>query len=47
MNARVQGRSNMNFAVIELKEFYDDFEQEFTSFFEELRAYCHEKLDTL
>jgi acyl carrier protein phosphodiesterase len=47
MNARVKGRSNMNFAVIELKEFYDEFEQEFTSFFEELREHCREKLDNL
>ncbi len=44
MSVRVKGRSNMNFAVIELKEFYDEFEIEFTSFFEELRDSCKEKL---
>ncbi len=47
MSVRVKGRSNMNFAVIELKEFYDEFEVEFTSFFEELRASCKEKLVAL
>lgn len=47
MNVRVKGRSNMNFAVIELKEFYDEFEVEFTSFFEELQLYCKEKLEEL
>ena len=44
MSVRVKGRSNMNFAVIELKEFYDEFEDEFTSFFEELQMYCKNKL---
>ncbi|EDM43433.1 hypothetical protein SCB49_00250 [unidentified eubacterium SCB49] len=44
MSVRVNGKSNMNFAVLELKEFYTEFEEEFTSFFEELRASCKEKL---
>ncbi len=44
MSVRVKGRSNMNFAVIELKEFYAEFEDEFTNFFEELQLYCKNKL---
>ena len=36
MNRRTKNRSKMNLAVIELEEFYEEFESEFTLFFEEL-----------
>ncbi|GAB5400268.1 MAG: acyl carrier protein phosphodiesterase [Aureisphaera sp.] len=44
MNVRTKGVSKMNFAVLELEEFYTEFEQEFTDFFEELRAHVTQKL---
>ena len=47
MNVRTKGVSKMNFAVLELEEFYDEFEEEFTTFFEELIAYSENKLETL
>lgn len=47
MNVRTKGISKMNFAVIELEEFYDEFEAEFTSFFAELIAYSNNKLTQL
>jgi len=36
MNVRTKGVSKMNLAVKELEEYYNEFEAEFTSFFEEL-----------
>ncbi len=39
VNARTKNRSKMNLAVAELQEFYADFEQEFTFFFEDLRVF--------
>ncbi len=47
MNVRTKGKSKMNFAVIELEEFYAEFEAEFTSFFEELRIFSKNKLKEL
>ncbi|MDC8004614.1 acyl carrier protein phosphodiesterase [Aureisphaera galaxeae] len=47
MNVRTKGISKMNFAVLELEEFYTEFEQEFTDFFEELIAYSKNKLAEL
>ncbi|WP_204345802.1 ACP phosphodiesterase [Psychroserpens algicola] len=44
MNRRTQLKSGMNTATIELKEFYSEFEAEFTSFFEELQAFTTTKL---
>jgi acyl carrier protein phosphodiesterase len=44
MNRRTKNRSSMNEAVIELKEFYEEFENEFSVFFEELIATSQEKL---
>ncbi|MCD2259464.1 acyl carrier protein phosphodiesterase [Psychroserpens luteolus] len=40
MNRRTQNKSGMHTATVELKEFYTEFETEFTSFFEELRAFA-------
>jgi hypothetical protein len=37
----------MRFSIEDLKLFYTEFEEEFTLFFEELRAYCGEKLREL
>ncbi len=34
----------MNFAVLELEEYYEEFENEFTSFFEELIAFSNHKI---
>lgn len=47
MSVRVKGKSNMNFAVIELEQYYTEFESEFTAFFEELRLYVKNKLREL
>ena len=47
MNRRTKNRSKMNLAVVELQEFYDEFEAEFTSFFEELIAFSKQKLQEL
>jgi acyl carrier protein phosphodiesterase len=44
MNIRTKGISKMNFAVLELEEFYTEFEEEFTSFFAELIDYSKNKL---
>ena len=47
MNVRTKGVSKMNFAVMELEEFYSEFEEEFTSFFAELIEYSKNKLGQL
>jgi acyl carrier protein phosphodiesterase len=44
MNRRTKNRSKMNEATKELREFYDEFEKEFTSFFTELEAFVNQKL---
>jgi len=47
MNRRTQNRSKMNFAIIDLEEHYTAFEDEFTSFFEELRVFSKQKFIAL
>jgi len=47
MDRRTKYRSNMHYSVNELKEFYADFEEEFTLFFEEVRAFVKKKLASL
>ncbi len=47
MNVRTKGKSKMNFAVLELEQYYDEFEAEFTSFFDELVIFSEEKLKEL
>lgn len=47
MDRRTKYRSNMQLSVNELREFYADFEEEFTSFFEELRTFAREKMEQL
>lgn len=44
MNRRTQNRSQMNLAINELQEFYNDFEDEFTKFFDELILFSAKKL---
>jgi len=43
MNRRTKGRSKMNEATKELKEYYKDFENDFTEFFKELRDFSNTK----
>ncbi len=47
MNIRTKGVSKMNFAVLELEQYYAEFETEFTSFFAELMAFSENKLKEL
>lgn len=47
MDHRTKNRVDMHLSINELKEFYAEFEEEFTSFFEELRLHCQEKLAIL
>lgn len=47
MDHRTKHQSNMGLSVKELKEYYIEFEQEFTLFFQELIDYSNEKLKTL
>lgn len=43
MNRRTKNRSKMNFAIVDLKTHYEDFESEFTSFFDELLVFAKQK----
>lgn len=47
MDYRTQHRANMQEAIVEVKNFYPQLEEEFTLFFEELRNHCEEKLKEL
>jgi len=47
MNRRTKNRSGMDKAVNELEEFYNEFENEFTLFFDELIAFSKDKLQEL
>jgi len=47
MNRRTKNKSKMNFAILDLEEHYDEFEKEFTSFFEELITFSQQKLNSL
>lgn len=47
MNHRTNNISGMHRATAELQEFYREFEDEFTVFFEELRVFSNEKLAAL
>jgi len=44
MNKRTKGLSKMNLAVMDLEQYYGEFESEFTSFFSELITYSEKKL---
>jgi acyl carrier protein phosphodiesterase len=47
MDYRTKHRANMQEAIVELQEFYFEFEKEFTDFFEELITFTHQKIITL
>jgi len=47
MNRRTNERSKMNLAVIELEQYYTEFETEFTCFFEELKTFSENKIKEL
>lgn len=47
MDRRTKNRSKMNFAIMDLKEHYSDFETEFTSFFNELITFSRQKYKSL
>ncbi|RAR48573.1 acyl carrier protein phosphodiesterase [Flavobacterium lacus] len=47
MDHRTKNRVDMHLSINELKEFYTEFEEEFTAFFEELQIHCQDKLATL
>jgi len=47
MNRRTNNKSKMNFAILDLEEHYDDFEAEFTEFFEELITFSKQKYNSL
>lgn len=44
MNERTNRKSKMNFAVVELEKHYEEFEEEFLSFFEELQLFVTNKI---
>jgi acyl carrier protein phosphodiesterase len=46
MDGRTKNKSKMRFASEELQDSYLEFEQEFTIFFEDLRAHVHQHLNT-
>lgn len=43
MNRRTKNRSKMNFAIVDLETHYDEFEKEFTAFFDELITFSKQK----
>ncbi|NMH89929.1 acyl carrier protein phosphodiesterase [Flavivirga algicola] len=47
MNRRTQNISGMHEAIVELEEFYKEFENEFTVFFSELISFSKQKLEEL
>jgi len=47
MNRRTKNKSKMNLAIIDLEEHYNDFENEFTAFFEELITFSKQKFNFL
>lgn len=47
MNRRTKNKSKMNFAILDLETHYDEFESEFTSFFEELIIFSKQKYNSL
>jgi acyl carrier protein phosphodiesterase len=47
MDRRSKNLSKMQFASAELVEFYSEFEQEFTLFFEDIKSHSKQKLLTL
>jgi len=44
MDHRTKNKSGMRTSIDELLEFYDEYDGEFTAFFEEMRTYVKEKI---
>ena len=44
MDHRTKNRVNMHESIVEIQQFYTEFEEEFTLFFDELMQHCKEKL---
>lgn len=47
MNRRTKNKSGMHTATVELREFYNEFESEFTAFFAELIEFSKQKLQDI
>ncbi len=47
MNRRTKNKSKMNLATADLEEHYQNFEKDFTEFFDELRSFSSQKLKEL
>ena len=47
MNRRTNNKSRMNFAIIDLEEHYEAFENEFIEFFKDLSTFSRQKFDEL
>lgn len=47
MDHRTKNRAHMQEAIVELQEYYEEFENEFTLFFSELQQHCLEKIHLL
>lgn len=47
MDNRMKRDSNMRFSVAELRTFYLEFENEFTTFFEEIKTHSNQRIQTL
>ena len=47
MNRRTKNKSRMNFAILDLEEHYEEFENEFTDFFKELITFSNQKFIAL
>ncbi|UQD57147.1 ACP phosphodiesterase [Flavobacterium sp. K5-23] len=47
MDGRTKNKSNMRFATNELTEYYSEFEEDFTSFFEDLKEHANKIINEL
>lgn len=47
MNRRTKNKSKMNYAILDLETHYQEFEEEFSLFFDELITFSKKKFDTL
>ncbi|TRZ45304.1 ACP phosphodiesterase [Robertkochia solimangrovi] len=47
LNRRTHNRSGMNNATVELQQFYQEFEHEFRTFFQDINVFCSLKLKEL
>ena len=47
MDYKTKHRAHMQEAIVEIQDFYAEFESEFFQFFEELKSSCRQKIDEL